>query len=224
MSSTSLSDSGAPRPRELMDEIYRHQRYIYDLTRKYYLLGRDRLVDELDIPAGGTVLELGCGTGRNLILTARKYPQARLFGLDLSEEMLKTARANIARAGLSDRIRVARGDAAEFEPASLFGETGFDRVFFSYALSMIPPWREALDTSLDIVLPSGSLHVVDFGMQRQLPAWFRAMLHAWLTKFHVTPRGDMEAVMRELATEHSGRLEFASLYRDYARLGVIHRD
>ena len=28
---------------EKMDKMYRHQRYFYDLTRKYYLLGRDRL-------------------------------------------------------------------------------------------------------------------------------------------------------------------------------------
>ncbi|HEY0281515.1 MAG TPA: hypothetical protein VGC27_02700 [Rhizomicrobium sp.] len=38
--------SGAPVQNHaaLMDEIYRHQRYVYDLTRKYYLFGRDRLI------------------------------------------------------------------------------------------------------------------------------------------------------------------------------------
>ena len=224
MSEAGLSDSTAPRSRELMDEIYRHQRFIYDFTRKYYLLGRDRLIDELDVPQAGTVLELGCGTGRNLILTARRYPQVRLFGLDLSEEMLKTARTNIARAGLTTRIRLARGDAAGFDAASLFGETGFDRIFFSYALSMIPPWREALDMNLDIVMAGGSLHVVDFGGQQRLPAWSRTLLRAWLAKFHVTPRDDLEAVMGALAAEYGGWLEFASLYRDYARMGVIRLD
>ncbi len=46
-----------------MDGIYRYQRYIYDATRKYFLLGRDTLLDELDPPDGGSVLEVGCGTG-----------------------------------------------------------------------------------------------------------------------------------------------------------------
>ena len=52
---------------DLMDRLYRHQRHIYDLTRKYYLLGRDELIAELDPPPHGTVLEIGCGTGRNLL-------------------------------------------------------------------------------------------------------------------------------------------------------------
>ncbi len=45
----------------LMDGIYRYQRHIYDITRKYYLLGRDALIKELEAPNGGTVLEIGCG-------------------------------------------------------------------------------------------------------------------------------------------------------------------
>jgi S-adenosylmethionine-diacylgycerolhomoserine-N-methlytransferase len=57
---------------ELMNRTYRHQRHIYDVTRKYYLFGRDRLIARLDPPAGGRVLEIGCGTARNLIAAARR--------------------------------------------------------------------------------------------------------------------------------------------------------
>jgi len=57
-----------------MDAIYRYQRYIYDASRKYYLLGRDRLIGELAPPPGGSVLEIACGTGRNLVKAARRYP------------------------------------------------------------------------------------------------------------------------------------------------------
>src|SRR4051812_29340351 len=87
-----------------MDRMYRHTRHIYDLTRKPYLLGRDRLIAELGLEAGGTVLEMGCGTGRNLIAVARAYPEAELYGFDISEEMLKTAKTSVSRAGLGDRI------------------------------------------------------------------------------------------------------------------------
>ena len=128
----------------LMDGVYRGQRHIYDLTRKYYLLGRDRLIDELTPPVGGRVLEIGCGTGRNLIAAARCWPGARFHGIDISEEMLKTARASIARAGLAKRISVARGDATDFDPNTLFGIDGFDRIFQSYTLSMIPDWQGAM--------------------------------------------------------------------------------
>src|SRR6201986_4433829 len=95
-----------------MDRMYRRQRHIYDLTRKFYLLGRDELIDGLRPPPGAAVLEIACGTGRNLIRAARLYPKARFFGLDVSEAMLQTARQNIAAAGLSGRIQLAAADAA----------------------------------------------------------------------------------------------------------------
>jgi S-adenosylmethionine-diacylgycerolhomoserine-N-methlytransferase len=62
---------------DLMNRIYRHQRHIYDFSRKYFLLGRGRVIGELDARDGARVLEIGCGTGRNLILAARKCPGAR---------------------------------------------------------------------------------------------------------------------------------------------------
>jgi S-adenosylmethionine-diacylgycerolhomoserine-N-methlytransferase len=84
-----------------MDAIYRSQRHIYDLTRKYYLLGRDALIAGIAPPPSGLVLEVGCGTGRNLIAAARAFPNARYFGIDISAAMLETARAKIAAAEIS---------------------------------------------------------------------------------------------------------------------------
>ena len=89
---------------EAMDRMYRVTRHVYDATRKYYLLGRDRLIRQIDLPGSGRILEMGCGTGRNLIAAAEACPNAEIYGIDISEEMLKTARAQIAAAGLSDRI------------------------------------------------------------------------------------------------------------------------
>src|SRR3954469_14623538 len=48
-----------PGEAALMDRIYRRQRHVYDFTRKYYLLGRDELVDRLGPPGGGRVLAVG---------------------------------------------------------------------------------------------------------------------------------------------------------------------
>ena len=80
-----------------MDAIYRHQRFIYDLTRRNYLFGRDQLIADLEPPAGGSVIEIGCGTARNLLCAAKLYPKAKFFGIDVSEEMLKTARTLVTR-------------------------------------------------------------------------------------------------------------------------------
>lgn len=204
-----------------MDAIYRYQRYFYDATRKYYLLGRDTMLDGLQPPPGGSILEVGCGTGRNLVLAARRYPSARLYGFDISAMMLETAATNIRRAGLQDRVRLAQGDASNFSSQALFSEAAFDRVFVSYALSMIPPWQDAARQALAAVAPGGSLHIVDFGMQQGLPRWFERGLHRWLAKFSVTPRADLEAVLRQVAAAGGARLDYRSLFRDYARLAVL---
>lgn len=221
----SASANAASRPsghaRDLMDGIYRRQRFIYDLTRKYYLLGRDRLIERLDPPDGGRVLELGCGTGRNLVLAARRYPGARFYGIDLSGEMLKSAAVSVSRAGLEDRVALAAGDATDFDSMRLFGRKDFDRVYVSYSLSMIPAWREAVEAGLGALAPGGSLHIVDFGGQEGLPRWFRALLHRWLAMFHVHPRAEMQSVLGAAAHRRGGGLEFEQIYRDYARRAVI---
>lgn len=201
-----------------MDAQYALQRHIYDLTRKYYLLGRDRLIRELAVPPGGSVLEIGVGTGRNLALVGRRYPQARLFGLDISAEMLKSAEKT-----LGGRAMLARADATGFDPQWHFGEAGFDRVYVSYSLSMIPGWEEALEQALDVVAPGGSLHIVDFGQQERLPRWFRAMLRGWLSKFHVTPREALLEVAALAAARVGGTVERHALYRGYAWRVAIRR-
>lgn len=214
-------DAGAGDAAEHMDAIYRYQRYIYDASRKFYLLGRDRVIADLAAPPGGTILEVGCGTGRNLILAARRYPTAQCFGFDISEMMLETARANIAKAGLSDRISVAQGDASNFSAKALFGHDHFDRVFISYALSMIPPWRDAVPAALNAVAAGGSLHIVDFGQQTQLPKIFKSGLHGWLAKFSVTPRADLEDALQAVSADAGATLMFERLYRDYAHHAVV---
>ncbi|MCB1509608.1 MAG: class I SAM-dependent methyltransferase [Hyphomicrobiaceae bacterium] len=204
-----------------MDGIYKYQRYIYDATRKYYLLGRDRLLAELQPPDGGLVLEVGCGTGRNLIQAARRYPKAQFVGFDISSAMLETAQTSIDRAGLTNRIRVAQGDATAFDMAKMFGNSHADRVFISYTLSMIPPWRAVLPQALDAVAPGGRLHIVDFGQQEGWPGWFKSMLYTWLRQFSVHPRPELEAELQKLASDAGATLEFTRLYRGYAEYAVV---
>ena len=208
---------------DLMNRIYRHQRFIYNATRKYYLLGRDRLIADIGARDGARVLEIGCGTGRNLIVTARTYPGALCFGIDLSTEMLETATRAISRAGLASRVRVAHGDATRFDPVALFGIDQFDRIFISYSLSMIPPWRNVIDKALSHLAPGGELRIVDFGGQERLPAAFRRLLWRWLRAFHVAPRDDLEAVLRARAAAAGATMTFARPYRGYAQYAVVSR-
>jgi S-adenosylmethionine-diacylgycerolhomoserine-N-methlytransferase len=206
----------------LLDQIYRRQRHIYDLSRKYYLLGRDRLIDGLAPPPGGRVLEIGCGTARNLIAVAQRHPKTPLYGIDLSLEMLDTARRRISREGLDSRVGLAHADATRFDPALLFGVPGFSRIFFSYTLSMIPEWEKALAQSVLWLQPGGELHLVDFGGQERLPRWFRGGLRSWLSMFHVVPRDTLETALARLPAALEVRT-FDRPHLGYAQYAVCRR-
>jgi len=175
---------------ELMDSVYRRQRHVYDFTRKYYLLGRDELIACLAVKSGDVVVEIGCGTGRNLVKMAKRYKGVRFCGLDASREMLKSAETAIARAGLSDRIRLAHGLAEDLSPAMFGLETPFDAAIFSYSLSMIPDWKQAFSRA-GAAVGEGQVYIVDFGDLRGLGAVAASILRFWLRLFHVTPRDEI---------------------------------
>lgn len=200
-----------------MDDMYRLQRHIYDLSRAYYLLGRDLLIDELRLQPGETVCEIGCGTGRNLALMAKRYPEARLMGLDASTEMLRSAEAKIARAGLAGTVPLVHGFAEQFDPHRAFGlDKPLDRIVFSYSLSMIPPWRESIEHALRSLKPGGRVHIVDFGDQTDLPRWFRRILFWWLDLFGVHVRPELLGYLRDLKASGRAEVDIRPIFRGYA--------
>lgn len=212
-----ISSSDAER----MDRHYRFQRHIYDATRTHYLLGRRHVLRELKPRPGQSVLEVGCGTAWNLARAARLYPEARLYGIDVSNAMLATARTSLRRQGVSNRVVLRQGDATSFDPVALFGIAKFDRLYISYALSMIPCWRAALDHAANLVAPGGSLYIVDFGQCEGLPRVFKGALFAFLRHYAVAPRPDLEGRCRDVAQKHGLELRFESRHRGYTGYAVL---
>lgn len=207
-----------------MDRMYRLQRYIYDFTRKYYLLGRDRLLKEMQIQQGESVLEVGCGTARNLIILAKRHPNANLFGLDASTAMLETARSKVDAAG-ADNISLITALADDFSFDGTFGlEDPFDKIFFSYSISMIPRWRQSVDNALANLKPGGTLYFVDFHDQKALPTPFRRLLTWWLNTFHVRFWEELIPYFSEL--ENQGRIDLAlaSHRRGYAFIATLRKN
>lgn len=199
-----------------MDDIYRVQRHFYDITRKYYLFGRDRTIIELAPPRDGTVLEIGCGTARNLVGVARRFARVTVCGIDISREMLASARKAIAKGHLGARVFVGQADAANFDPMALFGRMRFDRILFSYTLSMITDWQGALRQAAKMLEPGGALSIVDFGNQHGLPSWFRAGLRHWLKQFEVSPRDDLPGWLSSVADELALDIPVNHMWGGYA--------
>jgi S-adenosylmethionine-diacylgycerolhomoserine-N-methlytransferase len=212
----------APLPGDIrarMDRMYRPQAPFYDLTRKCYLLGRDRLIAGLDARPGQVLLEVGCGTGRNLVLIGRRHPGVGLLGVDAAAPMLAAAGRALRRRGLAGRALLARGVAERLDLGELFGLTRpVDHVVISYTLSMVDDPEAALRAALGALRPGGRLHVVDFGDQAGLPAWFRRLLAAWLAGFGVRHWPEVEAALRGLAGAGPGRYEREEIAGGYALL------
>jgi S-adenosylmethionine-diacylgycerolhomoserine-N-methlytransferase len=209
-----------------MDRMYRITRHVYDVTRRYYLLGRDRLLDKVVTRADTATLEVGCGTARNLVKLARRPEPGHLYGLDASHEMLETAAASIARhhvpAAGHPPIVLRQGLAECLDPQRMFGRTEpFDTIFFSYCLSMVPTWPGAIEAALGSLKPGGTLLIVDFWDQKELPTAFAAALKRWLALFHVHYRPEVHAALAELGRSGRADVSFESVARRYAYIATV---
>jgi 2-polyprenyl-3-methyl-5-hydroxy-6-metoxy-1,4-benzoquinol methylase len=109
---------------------------------------------QADPPA--RVADVACGAGWSAIGIARAYPKVRVDGLDLDGPSIELARANVAAAGLADRVTMAVRDAAD--PA-LAGR--YDLVTIFEALHDMSRPVEVLRACRQLLAPGGSVLVVD---------------------------------------------------------------
>lgn len=205
---------------EFLDRYYGSQRHVYDLTRRFFLFGRDRLLRRLDPQPGECVLELGCGTARNLVHMARHQPAAEYVGVDASQAMLDTARRNLGNLPVRLEARCAESLTG---PGLLGKPGGFDVVFLSYSLSMMPDWAGALAAARACLAPRGRLGLVDFWDFGGWPRWLARRLQARLAAHHV--RFD-PAMLRWLkdAAGSNGTLELTPLAGRWAFLALLRPD
>jgi len=221
-----MSESGAADQAVAMDQMYRVTRHIYDVTRAYYLLGRDRMLAKVVTNPSTATLEVGCGTARNLIKLARRAEPGLLCGLDASQEMLDTAAASIARAGVPaaghERIRLRQGLAERLDAKTMFGrDEPFDTIFFSYCLSMVPTWPGAIEAAMANLKTGGHLVIVDFWDQKDLPGVFAAGLKKWLSLFHVHYRPEVHDALAALGTAGRADVTFESVQKRYAYIASL---
>ena len=113
---------------------------------------------------GESVLEIGFGTGHCLVALAKAVgPNGRVFGLDLSDQMVKLAKANLAKAKLLERARLRCGDAAQLP----YADDSMDGVFMSFTLELFdtPEIPKVLRECKRVLRPGGRVVVV--GMSKE---------------------------------------------------------
>jgi S-adenosylmethionine-diacylgycerolhomoserine-N-methlytransferase len=177
-------DRNEERNAQSLATYYRWHAGIYDFTRWFFLFGRTGLIDRVTAEIGEPrrILEIGCGTGKNLVALAGAFPKARITGLDLSKDMLDRAAAKVAE--FDGRIDLLH--QAYDGPVAKDGREKFDLIVFSYSLSMINPgYDEVLTQCRADLSPHGAVAVVDFHETRW--AWFRR----WMGVNHVRMEGQI---------------------------------
>lgn len=202
---------------EKLDAFYRPQAEAYDAFRERLLQGRRELYAKLPAPAGGTWIEMGGGTGRNLEnLGDRIGGLSQVHLVDITPALLEVARARVERLGWTN-VTPTEADATTWTPPG--GDCTADVVTFSYSLTMIPDWRAALARAHALLKPGGVIGVVDFYVSEAVPAAglrrhgaiTRAFWPRWFARDGVNPNPDHLPTLRGMFEQMSLDERMASI-------------
>lgn len=183
-----------------IEGYYRWHARIYDATRWSFLFSRTGILHEVAKRATpARILEVGCGTGKNLVTLCRIFPRAVVTGIDLSETMLDVARRKAEPFG--SRIRLLLG---AYGAAQTGDNATYDLILFSYALSMFNPGFEAaIATAHRDLAQGGHVAVVDF-QDTRFPLFER-----WMGVNHVRMNGQLRPLLQARFEPRMDRLQAA---------------
>jgi SAM-dependent methyltransferase len=127
------------------------------------------------IPAGATVLDIGCGAGMDLLLAAQAVgPSGRAIGVDMTESMAERARAGARAIGL-DQVDVRTGDALALPVES----SSIDVVISNGVLNLTPDKAVAFSEVFRALKPGGLFLYADIVVGRELSESTRRNIDLW---------------------------------------------
>ncbi len=177
---------------------------LYGLLDWLYLLPllriRERTVSRLRLRPGETVLEVGCGSGRNLpLLVAGVGAAGSVLGVDLSAGMLERARGLCRRRGFTN-VELTKADAMEYVPRS-----PPNAVLFCFSYSAIPERSRVLASAWGALAPGGRLVITDLSLSEGRGLRFVLPFASWYSRRSLLGKPDTEP-WRDLAS-HAGAIE-----------------
>jgi len=143
-----------------MEQYYRFQSKIYDVTRWSFLFGRVEVIKDIPIErnAAVNILEIGCGTGFNTKILAETFTKATITAYEVSDDMVRLSRKKVAKYG--ERVKIVHQPYGVEEEANV---EKYDAVLFSYSLTMInPQWEDLIKQAYKDIKVGGYIAVVDF--------------------------------------------------------------
>ncbi|MFY9782222.1 MAG: class I SAM-dependent methyltransferase [Acidimicrobiales bacterium] len=154
----------------------------YDLIAAVLSFGQDRrwrrtMIHHVEGSKPALILDVACGPAGVTRALAKRTP-ARVIGVDLSEDMIRMGQANVARAGLSERVALvlSRGEQLPFADGT------FDALTFTYLLRYVKDPQATLAELARVLKPGGAMASLEFsvppGVAAHIAWWFytRAVL------------------------------------------------
>ncbi len=170
---------------------------------------RRAMVDQVAPVAGQTVLDVASGTA-GVALQLADRTSARIVGVDLTEQMLRQGRANVAAAGRDGRVRLVAGRAEQLP----FPDRSFDAMTFTYLLRYVRDPQATLTELARVVKPGGKVASLEF-LRPPSPFW---RFWWWLYTRLLLPAGGLAAGGREWFIV--GRFLGPNISRHYRRYPV----
>jgi len=134
-----------------------------EVTTSFAGVGNPHAVNT--IPAGATVVDIGCGAGTDLLLAARRTgPRGRAIGVDMTEAMRTRAMNGAAAAGLGN-VEVRNGDATRLP----IEDRSVDVVISNGVLNLVPEKERAIAEIARILKPGGRVQIADIIIGEILP-------------------------------------------------------
>ena len=135
--------------RETVEQAYDRWAPVYDLVFGGVFSKGRRTAIQATNSIGGRALEVGVGTGISLPQYA---PHLRIFGTDISEAMLRKAKARVVDMRLKNVEGLAVMDAEKLE----FPDCAFDVVMAQYVVTAVPNPEVALDEFARVLRPGAN--------------------------------------------------------------------
>jgi phosphatidylethanolamine/phosphatidyl-N-methylethanolamine N-methyltransferase len=137
---------------EAIQRSYRRWAPIYDLTFGRITQGGRILAGQHVNAQGGSVLEVGIGTG----LALKFYgPHVQVTGIDLSAEMLREAALKAKRKKLGNLVGLHQMDARKIS----FPDASFDHIAAMHVMSVVPDPERVMDEMTRLCRPGGSVMI-----------------------------------------------------------------
>ena len=111
------------------------------------------------------ILDLATGTADLAILLAKKNPQAKVIGMDISEKMLAIGKEKVTRQNLDNQIELQSGDAASLP----FGDNTFEAVTCAFGVRNFENLELGLSEISRVTMPSGRVCILEFSMPEKFP-------------------------------------------------------